>query len=328
MKHSILLASALFVAVSAQATVRTVSNAASQPAQYNDLQTAINAAVTGDTLYVLGTGNAYPAVTIDKQLTVIGSGYAPPAPAQPTTIPTLYLYPNSGGSRLIGLSISSNLYLYSSNCTVERCNIYYISTQVTSLSNLVFRHNYIYYYSMNNPASALVANNIIHSGGYLQSSNSTSVVITNNLFIGYYWHALHTISGALISNNIFWQSTPVQPSVTGCTFNNNITYQTADNVIPYGSNGGSGNQVGADPQFTNAPNITVNYAYNYDLLPASAGNNAGTDNTDIGIFGGPAPWPNQNGLARIPFVKEFNLQFTQVPQGGTVDGTVKAKKVN
>ncbi|MBL7957053.1 MAG: hypothetical protein JNM49_03765 [Flavobacteriales bacterium] len=327
MKPSLLLA-CLLLATASSATVRTVSNAPSQPAQYNDLQTAINAASTGDTLYVLGTGTAYPAVTIDKQLTVIGSGYAPPAPAQPTTVPTLYLYPNSGGTRIIGLIISSYLYLYSSNITVERCNLYYISAQVAGLSNVVFRHNYIYYYGMNNPASALVANNIIHGGGYLQTSNSTSVVITNNLFMGYYWHAMHTISGALISNNIFWQSTPVQPSVTGCTFSNNITYQTADNVIPYGSNGGTGNLVNVDPQFTNAPNITQNFTYNYDLLGASAGNNAGTDGTDIGLFGGPAPWPNQNGLARIPFVKEFNLQFTQVPQGGTVDGTVKAKKVN
>jgi hypothetical protein len=314
--------------IDASATVRTVSNAASQPAQYNNLQTAIDAASTGDTLYVLGTGTAYPAVTIDKQLTVIGSGYAPPAPAQPTTIPTLYLYPNSGGSKLIGLNINSYLYLYSSNITVERSNIYYISTQVNGLSNMVFRHNYMYYYGMGNPTSALIANNIIHSGGYLQTSSSSSVVITNNLFMGYYWAALTTVSNALITNNIFWQSTPGDGTVTGCTFNNNITYQTSNNTIPIGSNGGSGNLVGVDPQFTNAPNNAVNYTYNYDLLPASAGNNAGTDGADIGLFGGPAPWPNQSGLARIPFVKEFNLQFTQVPQGGTVDGTVKAKKVN
>ena len=327
MKALAILPAVLFC-IDASATVRTVSNAASQPAQYTNLQTAIDAASPGDTLYVLGTGIAYPAVTIDQQLTVIGSGYAPPAPAQPTSIPTIYLYANSGGSRLIGLNITSNLYLYSSSITVERCNISTISTQVSGLSNMVFRHNYIYYYSMNNPASALLANNIIHSGGYLQSSSSSSVVITNNLFIGYYWHALNTISNALITNNIFWQSTPVQPSVTGCTFNNNITYQTADNVIPYGSNGGTGNLVGVDPQFTNAPNISLNYTFNYDLLPASTGNNAGTDNTDIGLFGGPAPWPNQSGLARIPFVTEFNLQLTQVPQGGTVDGTVKAKRIN
>ena len=57
MKPSLLLA-CLLLATASSATVRTVSNAPSQPAQYNDLQTAINAASTGDTLYVLGTGTA------------------------------------------------------------------------------------------------------------------------------------------------------------------------------------------------------------------------------------------------------------------------------
>lgn len=328
MKPTILLAAALFVAVTAQATVRTVSNSPSQPAQYSDLQTAINGAAIGDTLYVLGTGTQYPTVTIDKQLTIIGSGYAPPAPAQPTSVASIYLYSNSGGSRLIGLNIPGYLYLYSSNIMAERCNLYYISAQVNGLNNMVFRHNYIYYYSMANANSALVANNIIHSNGYLQNSNSNAVVVTNNLFMGYYWHALQTFSNALVTNNIFWQSQPGDGTVSGCTFNNNISFQTNNNTLPFGSNGGSGNLVGVDPQFTNAPNNAVNYTYNYDLLPASAGNDAGTDGTDIGIYGGPAPWPNMSGVARIPRVREFNLQFSQVPQGGTVNATVKANQEN
>jgi hypothetical protein len=223
--------------------------------------------------------------------------------------------------------VSSYVYLYANNLTMERCQLYYISTQVAGLSNIVLRHNYIYYYAMGNPNSALLSNNIIHSGGYIQSSNSNSVVVTNNLFMGGYY-ALYEISNALITNNIFWLSTPVYGTVTGNTFNNNITYQTGDNNIPFGTNVGTGNLVGVNPQFTNAPNNTLNFTYNYDLAPASAGNNAGTDGTDIGIYGGVAPWPNQSGQARIPFVTSFSLQFSQVPQGGTVNGTVNATKVD
>jgi len=327
MKTASLLVVALFVSIAAQATVHTVSNSPSQPAQFTDLQTAINTASTGDTLYVAGTGTAYPQVTIDKQLTVIGSGYAPPAPALPTIISTIYLYSNSAGSRLIGVNFNSYLYLYANNLTMERCQLYYISAQVAGLSNIVLRHNYIYYYGMSNPNSALLSNNIIHSGGYIQTSNSNSVVVTNNLFMGGYY-ALYEISNALITNNIFWQSTPVYTTVTSNIFNNNITYQTGDNNIPFGSNVGTGNLVGVNPQFTNVPNNSVNFTYNYDLAPASAGNDAGTDGTDIGIYGGVAPWPNQSGLARIPFITSFSLQFSQVPQGGTVNGTVNATKVD
>jgi hypothetical protein len=327
MNVRLLLFAGILFSTAAQATVRTVSNSPSQPAQYTDLQTAINAANTGDTLYVAGTGTAYPTVSIDKQLTVIGAGYNPPAPALPTTISNVYLYSNSAGSRLIGVSVTSYLYLYANNLTMERCLLYYISAQVGGLSNIVLRHNYIYYYGMGNANSALVANNIFHSSGYLQSSNSNSVVITNNLFMGGYY-ALNDIANALITNNIFWQSTPVYTTVTSNTFNNNITYQTADNNIPFGTNVGTGNLVGVNPQFTNAPNNTLNFTYNYDLVPASAGNNAGTDGTDIGLYGGVAPWPNQSGQARIPFITSFSLQFSQVPQGGTVNGTVNATKVD
>lgn len=318
----------MLLSTASLATVRTVSNSPSQPAQYSDLQTAINAAASGDTLYVLGTGTAYGSAQLSTPLTIIGSGYAPPPPAQATVIPTIYLYAGAAGSRIIAVESTNQVYVYCNNATLERCRFNYISPQVTGLTNLVIRHNYIYYCSLNYANSALVANNIFHGSGYLQYSNSSSVVITNNLFMSYYWFALTTVSGALVTNNIFWQSNPGDATVTGCTFNNNITYQCNNNALPFGTNAGTGNLVGVDPQFTNAPNNTLNYTYNYDLLPASAGNNAGTDGADIGIFGGPAPWPNQNGLARIPRVTEFNLQFSQVPQGGTVNGTVKAKKVD
>lgn len=322
------LVPALLLSAIASATVRTVSNSPSQPAQYTDLQTAINAAASGDTLYVLGTGTAYGSAQLSAPLTIIGSGYAPPPPAQATVIPTIYLYAGAAGSKVMGVDCTNQMYVYSNNITLERCRFNYISPQVAGLTNFVIRHNYIYYCSLNYASSALVANNIFHSSGYLQYSNSSSVVITNNLFMTYYWYALTSVSGALVTNNIFWQSVPGDGTVTGCTFNNNITFQTANDALPFGTNAGTGNLVGVDPQFTNAPNNTPNLTYDYNLLPASAGNNTGTDGTDIGIYGGPAPWPNQNGLARIPRVTEFNLQFTQVPQGGTVDGTVKAKKVD
>ncbi|HRD53533.1 MAG TPA: hypothetical protein PKY96_12875 [Flavobacteriales bacterium] len=328
MKIVTLLVAGLFVSIAAQATVRTVSNSPNMPAQFTDLQTAINTAVTGDTLYVMGTGVQYGQVTIDKQLTVIGTGHAPPAPAQPAWLSTIYIYTNATGTKLIGLYSDSYVYIYCSNVTIERCRIYYIYPQVVGLSNLVFRHNYVTYVSFNNPNSALFANNIVHNNGYIQNSNSPSVLIANNLFMGYYWNALSAISNALISNNIFWQSTPVAGSVTNCTFENNITYQTPNNTIPFGTNSGSGNLVDVNPQFVNVPDAAFNTAYNYDLLPASAGNNAGSDGTDIGLYGGVSPWPNQSGLARIPFITSFTLQYSQVPQGSTVNGTVNATKVD
>lgn len=327
MKTLLSLTGAILIAVNGMATVRTVSNAVGQPAQYTTIQPAITASSPGDTIYVMGSGTQYSGATLDRPITLIGAGYAPPAPAFGTNIYTVSLTAAGSGSRVMGIEVPYIFYQYGNNVTVERCrleNLY----MGPGLSNNVIRHCYLAYADLGMPASALIANNIFHTSGYLINSATSSLIITNNLFIGYSVYALNAISNALITNNVFWGSTPVNASVTNCTFTKNITYQTNNNVIPYGSNAGTGNQINVNPYFTNAPNIAVNYAYNYDLLPFSTGNNAGTDGTDIGTYGGVAPMPGLGGVPRIPRVTQFDLQYSVVPQGGSLNVQVKAKKIN
>lgn len=67
----------LFSRTEVHATILTVSNSMSAPAQYNDLQTAVDSASVGDTLLVTGTGSSYGNITIDKPLMLVGAGYAP-----------------------------------------------------------------------------------------------------------------------------------------------------------------------------------------------------------------------------------------------------------
>jgi hypothetical protein len=311
----------------AQAAVRTVSNAVGQPAQYTDLQTAITASSAGDTVYVMGSGTQYGSATIDRPITLIGAGYAPPAPAFATNISTVTITLAGSGSRLMSVEVPSTTYLYGNNVTVERSRMGTLYCSA-GLSNVVIRHCYLTYTDLAMPNSALVTNNIFHSSGYLINSTSSSLIITNNLFMGYPVYALNNISNALITNNIFWGSTPVNSTVTNCTFNKNITYQTADNTLPYGSNTGTGNQINVNPYFTNAPNNAINYTYNYQLLAFSTGNDAGTDGTDIGIYGGVAPMPGLGGVPRIPRITQFDLQYSLVPQGGSLNVQVKAKKID
>src|SRR5215471_5505918 len=70
------------------ATVRTVNNSPNSLAQYNNIQSAVDASVTGDTVYVHGSNVQYTAVTItNKRLVIIGPGWLPirnfaPFPAQ------------------------------------------------------------------------------------------------------------------------------------------------------------------------------------------------------------------------------------------------------
>jgi len=322
-----LLLAAILLATGAQATVRTVSNAIGQPAQYTTIQPAINASSPGDTVYVMGSGVQYSGITIDRQLTLIGAGYAPPAPAFSTNIYTISLTAAGSGSKVMGVEVPYIFYLYGNNVTVERCRIenLYLTAGTT---NNVIRHNYLSYTDLAMPASALVSNNIFHTSGYLINSVTSSLIITNNLFMGYSVYAMNNISNALITNNIFWGSTPVYAGVTNCTFTKNMTFQTNNNVIPYGSNAGTGNLINANPLFTNAWNTAVNYTYNYQLLSSSPGKNAGTDGTDIGLYGGVAPMPGLGGVPRIPRITQFDLQYSVVPQGGSLNVQVKAKKID
>ena len=327
MKTLLSITIAILSTVNSMATVRTVSNAVGQPAQYTTIQPAITASSPGDTVYVMGSGTQYGSITLDRPITLIGAGYAPPAPALQTNVYTVSINAAGSGSRVMGVEVPYILYLYGNNVTLERCRLENLYLTAGSTDNVI-RHCYLNYTDLAMPASALVSNNIFHTSGYLINSATSSLIITNNLFMGYSTYALSSISNALITNNIFWGSTPVNAAVTNCTFTKNMTFQTNNNVIPYGSNAGTGNLINANPLFTNAWNTAVNYTYNYQLLSSSPGKNMGTDGTDIGIYGGVAPMPGLGGVPRIPRVTQFDLQYSVVPQGGSLNVQVKAKKID
>ncbi|MBK8683851.1 MAG: hypothetical protein IPN26_02075 [Bacteroidetes bacterium] len=68
----------IFTGLSVQATIRTVNNNPAGLAQFSDLQSAINASASGDTVYVHGSVSAYGSGTVtDKKLTIIGPGIYP-----------------------------------------------------------------------------------------------------------------------------------------------------------------------------------------------------------------------------------------------------------
>lgn len=116
--------------------------------------------------------------------------------------------------------------------------------------------------------------------------------------------------------------------MNNCTFNNNITYETTNNTIPYGTNVGSNNLVGINPLFVNAPNRSGSLAYDYTLQAGSPGENTASDGTDIGIFGGGFAFIDLTGRARIPLVTTMTILNSSVPQGGTLDVQISGTKVD
>ena len=60
--------------LSALATVRTVSNDPTRPAQFTTFAAAQTASIAGDTIYIYGSPFLYPTITVRKRLTIIGAG--------------------------------------------------------------------------------------------------------------------------------------------------------------------------------------------------------------------------------------------------------------
>jgi hypothetical protein len=202
----------------------------------------------------------------------------------------------------------------------------------------------------------IIANNIFTGSAYLYQFNSNTILVDHNIFLGNGSGGnLWNLYNVIVTNNIFTRSTGTvfASSTAGpvlCIFNNNLSNQTtiadpgtyipATNFVNTftgtggGSNTGAGNFIGQDPLYTTAPNLnTYTTTANYRLQTGSVGRNAGTDGTDLGIYGGSYPFPSggtpgsgydTSPMPPIPQVTELNIQNATVPVNGTLNVNVKA----
>jgi len=342
-------------------TVRVVDNNPGSIAAYTTVQAAIDAAVDGDIIQIKGSSTSYGDVTLNKTLTLVGNGYNPNKQNNlKTELGSIILDGKKDQFNNITNTASgskiSGIYIWS---------IYNNLNNASGLDNLTIENNYIMGtitidgVSNSNPASNwLIKNNII---GAINTSINTSganvfsnIVISNNIikstmtFIsGYYGgviftNNIFTYSGTLFfsgvsyiptnltfSNNILFGVSP--NACTSSTFNNNISIGGSSTTFTFSNNTSLGNKENVNPLFVNAPSSTFSYSYDYNLQATSPGKNAGTDGTDIGIYGGLYPFPSggvspyvTSPLPKIPQIMEMNLINSVLPANGTLQVQIKA----
>ena len=341
MKHfTIILAFMLFATLYTKATVLTVSNDANQPAQYSNLQTACDSASVRDTIYVQGTSIIYGDIHINKQLHIIGAGIKPagnylygyPSIIRYIYIDTINYISGASGTVIEGMSIGSITHFTGAkNIIYKRNRFYNYSTlNFNNITNLLLYNNiFELYYSITNSTNVIIMNNI-HLSTITGGSNTT--IISNNIFLNNV--AFTVCQSTTISNNIFYYGSI--GSTDYCSFSNNITFAISD-VIGSGTNTAA-NNIAADPKFTYIYS-TTNHSYNdqnkYSTQSSSPAINAGTDATDIGIYGGQYPWPISVLTdyihcipPTIPQVQELIIQNSSVPANGTLNFSVKAYKTS
>ncbi len=331
MKTFPIILTAIFgLLLNSNATVITVSNSTNSPGQYSDITSAIAAASAGDTIYVHGTNFNYGDITLDKQLTLIGSGHRPQNQnANASIIDQVTFSTGSSGSRIIGF-IAERF----TSATTGISNIYIarnaISNQVHSsgqansdwvIDGNVFTGsgNNINQSSITSNTNWRMLNNIFN--GYMQSMAAQYSYYYNNLFF-YNGDAIgSSVASCYFYNNIFYRASPNSPSPANI-FANNLSYQSSNNAFINGVN-----IEGQDPMFEDFPagGADFDYTHDYHIQSGSPAENAGTDGSNLGVYGGNEGYFDLNGIPNIPQIREFTITSgPTVAPGSTIDINVKS----
>lgn len=289
MKNLFTIALTLIMGLSLDATARvlTVSNVAARPAQFTNLQAAVDSAGFGDTILITGGGNVYgnTSITIVKPLVLIGEG------VNNTTVSRLTFGRfnstlSSNGSRVFGLRFTSGV----------NFNPNFAGSQAgqTVLSNFIFERCFFDLTPANAGASP--------GEGLVIRNDVSNVTIRNSVFIApTSTGALNVGIGVYSQNNIQILNCVFSGSPTVAEFTNgerllngslvirNSVFINSPNTV-FALRGGSGtlrgvifeNNIFYASEPTGCTECTFNnnltYLCNANALPPTAGNNVGSGN--------------------------------------------------
>lgn len=331
--------SALWVVFAQAQTIRVANNNTNAPdgdEVYSTLQGAINAAVDGDIIHVIGSPISYGNIDIAKRLTIYGIGMDPDKEIPVTSLlggVNLRRDASGDGSGTIldGLWTEGTISFVNEgvgDVAILRCHTRTIGESSSSydISGLLIANCVIQSASVNfgSPGSDRIIRNNVFANS---SINADNALISNNVFHGTSGDAIGDSDHCVISNNIFFGMDPGTSQTGDCVYNNNITAGDAEPSLPpagEGSNSGTGNLEGVDPLFVSFPGVSSStWSPNHDLRlqDASPGKNEGTDDTDIGVYGGTTPF---NPAVPLPIIQEFTTDGV-IKQGDDLNVTVKAK---
>lgn len=356
---------ALFTALlAARSAVLTCDNSVDAPPQnqatntFTNLQVALDAASDGDTILVHGSDTNYGNVTIRrKNLKIVGAGYRPDRqPPKRTEVGNVTLGHasadlNASGALLIGLDIGQingvNAADPIENITVRRCRVANVNAdrgRAWKFINCIL----VTYISTQISPPRQVEELEVHNSIFTRSncfsgfaSNEKEVLVTNCLFMD----ATGTIFASqaehlTFTNNIFYGVSPFRADNEFCTWNNNVSFLSSDdtfNTDPPNQGAGTNWEGTGNPEFVHVtPEFqAVDFSYDFDLHlePTSPYKNAGTDGTDVGIYGGLYPWPDggdrpwiTSPMPAYPLIEEFDVQNANIPLDGTLRVRIKARK--
>jgi hypothetical protein len=344
--------------LTSNARIRVVNNNLNGPGQFTLLQVAIDSSASGDTIYIAPSPSRYNNPSqgrfiVSKRLTFIGAGMRPGEKKDNSALSRIdnrFDVNNTAanGSSWIGLyfqTVSSAINVSSgvSNCQVLRNWFDGSSTHMgfnsASFSGWLIANNH---FSVNcgpaiNANNNTVTNFIIQNNVFCDISgcgttiiqsfgNSANCIFSNNLFYGQSNDvSFGDCNNILVENNIFHTISP--NGLTNSVINNNITFGTNQNTLPYGSNSGQNNVSNTDPQLTTFS--VSNFSPNQNFQPAGGPARTGAvGGGQMGVYGGTFNW-NNSAVPPVPVIQRFSITSgATVPAAGSINIQVISTKQN
>jgi hypothetical protein len=283
---------------------------------------AYNAANNGDTIYLPG-GLITSVPTVNKKLIIFGAGFHPDSTSATlqTSIASLLFQENADSSYVTGINFTDNLSTSTNHSvnylTVTRCSFFdftFNGNQTNPCTNVTLKENIIKGdLTLSNAQYCTVSNNI--SEGRI--INGLYNAILNNIFLnnGYY-STISNVDNSMLSNNVFFKISGAQNitnNTDNSTFSNNIFRETP--IV--GTNTFIDNFYNVDitTVFVNQSGNLFDFTHDYHLVnPATY---QGSDNTNIGIYGGLFPYKDGT-LPQNPHIRSKNIA-TQTDNNGDLN---------
>lgn len=316
---------------------------------------AYNKSLDGDYIYLPGIGISN-TVTINKRIYIIGAGHHPDSTiaTNPTIINSdLKILKAANGGSIEGIKVTGSVY-FGNSALDSRVINYSIKRSIFNI--IVFNYTTSSTYNDSLPTNIFLADNII---GDINGQSSSSQNLIRNIFIG----QVKDIKSSAFKNNIFLREYPPQiggpfpmTNVILSTFENNIFLNYDPNSAP--GVGLTGNCLNtyrnnlkylianwdasiACPPLSQSNNLSVpnisdifvnystqgfSYSNNYHLKPTCPGINAGTDGTDVGIYGTLQP-VSEGWLPSNPHIY-FKQIAPQTNSNGSLPVQIKVRSNN
>ncbi|MBK9637149.1 MAG: hypothetical protein IPO63_04795 [Bacteroidetes bacterium] len=311
----LLIALLLFEVSNSNAQVIIVQNGTTALTT-STLDSAILLAQPNAYIYLPGNAIYSLGVNINKRINIIGSGYNPDSSLATgiTTINGNFSVLNNFNadySTFTGLFFSGNIINGANHISFTRCNFNKFSFNY-NCNNIYLVENIIRGGINGNAAlisNAIITKNIIlHGNGFncIEFFNG-GVEFSNNIFLANNPNnpIFSTVSNCFVRNNIFTQNSSVTFSTSGYgnIYSNNLFIRPGgfnmDGIATNNIYNESLNNI-----FINVPSTLGWFSnYNYHLSPNCLGKNAGSDGTDVGIFGSLQPFKDGG----VPYNPHFQI---------------------